>query len=383
MSTRKIKDAVDRSTGEKVYYKGHAKATFMSDGRTVEDAIKTAGGGGGMTVIDHGTEDTTFTLTPNEFHIWGEVDSLTLSFGEEQSGVMNEYLFQFSSGANATALSLPEGIEWENGAYPELLANATHQVSIVNGLASIAHYYTRKYLTIEAIDSVTVAFSSAVEYRINGAKWQEATASQSVTANAGDKIQYRANLTPDSSNGIGTFTITGKCNLSGNCMSLLFGDDAILNLDLTKYPFAFFKLFQNCTSITAISSDFIPATTLAKGCYTAMLQGCTSLTSAPALPSTTLAENCYDGMFQGCSALTKAPTLPATTLLASCYWDMFKNCSKLNYIKMLATNISASNCLANWVSGVASSGTFVKNKNATWSVTGVNGIPSGWTVKTE
>lgn len=35
-----------------------------------------------------------------------------------------------------------------------------------------------------------------------------------------------------------------------------------------------------------------------------------------------------------------------------------------------------------WVSGVSSSGTFVKNSEAPWNVTGVNGIPNGWTVQT-
>ena len=40
MSTRKIKDAKDLSTNELVYFKGHAKATYMSDGSTVEDTVK-------------------------------------------------------------------------------------------------------------------------------------------------------------------------------------------------------------------------------------------------------------------------------------------------------------------------------------------------------
>jgi hypothetical protein len=51
MTTRRVIDAKDKD-GEKVYVKGHAKATYMSDGRTVEDAIKqigTGGGGGGIT----------------------------------------------------------------------------------------------------------------------------------------------------------------------------------------------------------------------------------------------------------------------------------------------------------------------------------------------
>ena len=59
---------------------------------------------------------------------------------------------------------------------------------------------------------------------------------------------------------------------------------------------------------------------------------------------------------------------------------MFYGCSNLNHIKMLATDISATDCLSDWVSGVASTGTFVKNPNMTSLPTGNNGIPSGWTV---
>lgn len=87
-------------------------------------------------------------------------------------------------------------------------------------------------------------------------------------------------------------------------------------------------------------------------------------------------------MFEGCGSLTTAPELPATTLTIQCYRDMFYNCKALKYIKMLATDISETSCLLNWVIGVASSGTFVKNKDATWDVTGVSGVPSGWTVRT-
>lgn len=42
---RKVKDAIDLKTGEKVYFRGHAQATYMSDGRTVEEAVKSGGGG--------------------------------------------------------------------------------------------------------------------------------------------------------------------------------------------------------------------------------------------------------------------------------------------------------------------------------------------------
>ena len=86
-------------------------------------------------------------------------------------------------------------------------------------------------------------------------------------------------------------------------------------------------------------------------------------------------------MFYGCTSLTTAPELPATILADDCYGYMFYGCTSLNYIKMLATDISARYCLNRWVYGVASTGTFVKNKNATWNVTGVSGVPSGWTIQ--
>jgi hypothetical protein len=85
-------------------------------------------------------------------------------------------------------------------------------------------------------------------------------------------------------------------------------------------------------------------------------------------------------MFNGCSSLTTAPELPATTLTHWCYYFMFRHCKKLNYIKMLATDISANACLTTWVSNVASSGTFVKNPAMNSLPTGDSGIPSGWTV---
>jgi hypothetical protein len=39
MELRKVKDAKDLDTGELVYFKSHARATYLSNGMTVEDAI--------------------------------------------------------------------------------------------------------------------------------------------------------------------------------------------------------------------------------------------------------------------------------------------------------------------------------------------------------
>lgn len=62
MSTRKIKDAKDLSTNELIYFKGHAQATYMSDGRTVEEAVNGMSGGSGS----GGSIDTSNLATKTE-----------------------------------------------------------------------------------------------------------------------------------------------------------------------------------------------------------------------------------------------------------------------------------------------------------------------------
>ena len=149
----------------------------------------------------------------------------------------------------------------------------------------------------------------------------------------------------------------------------------------TLETYCYQGMFYECTSLATAPST-LPATTLASGCYSSMFYGCTSLTTAPSLPATTLVINCYQGMFRGCTRLTTAPTLPATTLVSYCYNNMFYGCTSLNYIKAMFTTTPSASYTTNWVNGVASSGTFVKNSAATWTTTGTSGIPTGWTVET-
>lgn len=280
METRKIKDAKDLSTDELIYFKGHAKATYMSNGSTVEDAINNISVGGGADLTGYATEtyvnnvmsskqdtindldtirsgaalgatalqsetykgtitgvsangtsiatsgvadipaastskygvtklssatnststtlaatasavkvaydlangkqdklvsgtniktingtsilgsgnivisgeggntynvtgypqesvtETSKGLLPNIFYVWGEVTSLNISFAEEESGYMNEYLFQFTSGVTPTTLTVPDNVEWVRGA-PVIEANKTYQVSIVEKIGII------------------------------------------------------------------------------------------------------------------------------------------------------------------------------------------------------------------------------------------------------
>ena len=175
--------------------------------------------------------------------------------------------------------------------------------------------------------------------------------------------------------------------LAANCYSAMFYNCSKLTSapELPATTLAercYGSMFYGCTGLTTAPAK-LQATTLAPYCCYNMFYGCTGLTSAPELPATTLASYCYYGMFQGCTGLTKAPVLPATTLVSQCYTSMFQSCSNLSYIKALFTTTPSTSYTKNWVKSVASSGTFVKSKAATWDVTGVNGVPSGWTVTTE
>lgn len=172
----------------------------------------------------------------------------------------------------------------------------------------------------------------------------------------------------------GSFAMMG---LFAGCTGLTDATHLVLPKDAPNFCYA--SMFEGCTNLTAVPS-ILPASALGQSCYDTMFRCCTSLTKAPELPATTLAENCYVVMFSGCTGLTTAPALPATTLTAGCYSSMFAGCTSLNYIKCLATDISATNCTTNWVNGVASTGTFVKNPYMTGWTTGIDGIPTGWTV---
>lgn len=243
---------------------------------------------------------------------------------------------------------------------------------------------TSNYMTILALEDGLQAKLSGntISYSLDeGNTWTSlASNTYTPTVNKGQTIMFKGNLTPSYNSGIGTFTINKKCNLEGNCMSLLFGDDAVNNNSLPSgKDYAFYNLFNGCTTIIEVSETFLPATTLSDLCYSRMFFGCSGLTSAPELPATTLDYACYQYMFYDCSSLTSAPVLPATTLTSGCYGYMFNGCSKLNYIKMLATSI-VSGWLTAWVKGVSSTGTFVKNSAMTSLPTGISGIPSGWTV---
>ena len=163
-----------------------------------------------------------------------------------------------------------------------------------------------------------------------------------------------------------SFSSDKKMEISGNVMSVYYNDDFVDKFSVAD------------GSVEGLDDDYWMQ-------CGHMFEGGENFNINPirplVLPATTLASSCYHSMFIGCTGLTSAPELPATTLADYCYRSMFSGCTGLNYVKCLATNISASNSHKDWLKDVAATGTFVKAAGMSSWPTGADGIPSGWTVE--
>ena len=308
-------------------------------------------------------------------------------------------------------------------------------------------------LTIQALTAGTVKvsmtlwgaespLSTGMKYAVNGGEKILINNSTDIPLNAGDKVQFYGNGTNTQYYGsVPEVRIQGagegfRCRAYGNIMSLLNengfaamtafpdadeesvfaglfeGNTALTDASGLQLPattlakLCYSNMFKGCTALT--KAPELPATTLVPRCYSGMFEGCTALTETPALPATTLAERCYQSMYQDCTALTRAPELPATTLaewcyylmfngctaltaapdlpapnpVANCYGNMFSGCKNLRSVKCLATSglDGSGDCFLNWLEDVAATGTFyLADRTGLIWPEGDNGIPEGWT----
>ena len=95
----------------------------------------TNGADGRLRLQNHGTNDKVFALTPNVMHVWGEVDSLTLTLAPNtDTRFVAEYCFQFTCpAASGTQLTLPSSLKWIGDVFTPQKGQ-TYQACIVNGL---------------------------------------------------------------------------------------------------------------------------------------------------------------------------------------------------------------------------------------------------------
>ena len=263
-------------------------------------------------------------------------------------------------------------------------------------------------LTLEAIVDGTISVTnpwSTLKYTINGGALT--AYSEAITVAAGDKVCFFAESSGNTNISQMQISCTSDCYVYGNIMSLvtleanatdsskwnskatsitteyafacLFdGNSHIKNhaskklylpattlakscystmfmncTSLTAVPdlpattlndYCYYTMFRNCTALTTVPEALLPATTLSEACYECMFYGCTNLTKAPDLPAATLATECYMYMLRDCTSLTSAPALPATTLAANCYAGMFYGCTGLTSAPELSATTLATNC---------------------------------------
>lgn len=288
------------------------------------------------------------------------------------------------------------------------------------------HDYSQDYLTFHITTGGNIwfnttasdnSFTKTIQYsKDNGSTWTSITSQYNggavISVNQGDKLllkgtntQYADPINQYITKFYKPVSTGAEFSISGNIMSLIYGDNFVNHTTLSD-TYTFKGIFEQSGAWNA-ENLVLPAMTLSEGCYEMMFYGCTLLEAPPkVLPATTLAESCYYGMFESCdnliaapqinattlddyccqlmfaycTSLTTAPDLISTSLKNDCYMMMFYGCTSLNYVKCIATlNLNSSSNTHEWLNGVAASGTFVKDANASWT-TGTSGIPSGWTI---
>lgn len=238
-------------------------------------------------------------------------------------------------------------------------------------------YFKKKldspYLCIDSYeDGLTVSFTlNPIEYSFDKKEWHTLNVGETTPeVNAGSPIYFKGECRPGIAYGIGTFSISKRCGVSGNVLSLMFGDDFEYISSLEGYKYAFTKLFDKCRTIETVDENLLSAKVLANDCYSYMFNECTNLKNAPKLDADVLAENCYNhmftncislqecprllnmnlkincylSMFEGCTSLTSCCELPATTLASSCYQNMFKGCTSITHTPILHATKLASKC---------------------------------------
>lgn len=265
--------------------------------------------------------------------------------------------------------------------------------------------------------STNSSFIKTIEYSKNGGEWTSITSATDNSARVevvdGDEIAFRGNNVnycdiSDPNIRASLRVATCNFNIKGNVMSLLTptGYESLTTFSSNS---ALGLLFGFDTTLVDAHNLILPATYLKNRCYYYMFYNCSGLVYAPELPkditvferqamknmfygcsslikapstignsSTTMNDNCCGDMFTNCTSLTVAPELPIPTLVVNAYEGMFNGCSSLNYIKCLLEN-PAQGWMNNFVTGVSSTGTFVKKNGVTWT-RGVRGIPTNWDV---
>jgi hypothetical protein len=206
-----------------------------------------------------------------------------------------------------------------------------------------------KTFKIIAKENLTLSFTNDLLYNDGSTvSWNLYEADTELELSNGDIVVFKGSLVP-TEDGIGTFTVSGNFEISGNLLELI-------NYEHMR-PYQFKNLFKNCTTLIDASNLNLP---------------------------NYVVDNCYEGLFYGCTSLETSPILKSEILATDCYKDMFYGCSSLSHI--ICHNISdiSEYVSSDWIYGVASSGIFEIDYTGNWNNTNkASHIPTNWEIDDE
>ena len=256
-------------------------------------------------------------------------------------------------GKDVNKIRINGEVVWEKKVEP-VDADYLYIENTYNGTNTIYFFTTQS-----GIHPSSDKYSNQVEYSTDKVNWTTLTFNpstpQTVIINTGEKLYLRNdtgvfNYYNGSANTYNTNINVSRSNIIGGNINTLLD---YKNPDTVPLSHScFFGLFRDNIATTDVSGLKFGNKTLTTGCYREM--------------------------FYNCSKLINGPELPATTLSDSSYNAMFKNCSSLKTVKISAKNISATNCLTEWLYGCASTGTVYNLGKVNIPYFTDSGIRRGW-----
>lgn len=291
--------------------------------------------------------------------------------------------------------------------YEAYASNDFGDSNICNPIECVYQTFDNQYFTVRLLDSGSFLWkmlgsdaSYTIEYSKNDGSWTSITSDTtgvSLTGVIGDKFRFRGNNPRYTINDSSTynknysyFDFTVKCNIYGNIMSLINGDNFIGTSLTSSNTYAFCSLFKPTSTITGSylndASNLILPIGSTTGCFRAMFAYSKKMINGPKEVRLTEGGSqshvCYF-MFQGCNAMKVGPDLPTENNTGQyIYQQMFNGCNSIKSVKCMLNNptFTTTGTCYRMFYAVITTGTLYKNPTATWGTTGPNGVPIRWTV---
>lgn len=227
--------------------------------------------------------------------------------------------------------------------------------------------YMEQYLTFEALESGTFTLfmdracgDRTVSYSIDGGEtWVDTnhvyySTSKRITTpslNAGDKVIWKC----ISSNGAFSesygapcnFSSTGNCNIYGNILSLVYGDNFIGKDSITDGYQTFRGNFKSGMKCVSAENLIIPISVIKQSVCINLFQNNTIVEKGPVIISSDIQSQALNAAFSGCTSLAS--------------------------LAILADTVNTSQ--NDWARNVPSGGVLTKKSGATWNL-----LPTGWTI---